>query len=100
MEYEDLTSKVLSNAGGVMVATTTLSTVIDDVMGGSAPDLLSIDVEGHELEVITGLDLEKHRPKWILIETDHPEVVGRTLNCYQRASQLSFHDYLFKLNCE
>ncbi len=100
MEYEDLTSKVLSNAGGVMVATTTLSTVIDDVMGGSAPDLLSIDVEGHELEVITGLDLERHRPKWILVETDHPEVVGRTLNCYQRASQLSFHDYLFKLNCE
>ncbi len=31
-------------------------------------DLLSIDTEGTELEVLLGLDLEKHRPRLILIE--------------------------------
>jgi hypothetical protein len=98
MEYEDLTSKVSASGNGVMVATTTISTVIDHVTQGNAPDLLSIDVEGHELEVIAGLDLERHRPEWILVETDNPEAVSRALSCYKCVLQLSFHDYLFKLS--
>jgi FkbM family methyltransferase len=97
MEYEDLTSKVLAGANDLMVATTTISTVIDSVTQGNAPDLLSIDVEGHELEVIAGIDLERHRPNWILVETDHPEVVGCALHCYKCMAQLSYHDYLFEL---
>lgn len=32
-------------------------------------DLLSLDVEGYELEVLKGLDLERHRPRFICIET-------------------------------
>lgn len=98
MHYEDLVSKVASGANAVMVATTTLSTIIDQVAHGKAPDLLSIDVEGHELEVITGLDLERHRPKWILVETDNPEAVGNVLSDYKYVKQLSFHDYLFKFS--
>jgi FkbM family methyltransferase len=31
-------------------------------------DLLSIDVEGHELEVLSALDLEAYRPKLIVVE--------------------------------
>lgn len=34
-------------------------------------DLLSIDVEGAELEVLKGLDLEKYRPRLILLEDKH-----------------------------
>jgi hypothetical protein len=79
-----------------MVATTTISTVIDHVMSGDAPDLLSVDVEGHELEVIAGLDLDRHRPNWILVETDSPEFVSSALACYTCVAQLSHHDYLYE----
>ncbi len=34
-------------------------------------DLLSIDVEGAELEVLNGLDFEKHQPKLVLLEDKH-----------------------------
>ena len=48
--------------------------VLDDVLlEARAPenfDFLSIDVEGHELEVLSGFDLERWRPRLILIE-DH-----------------------------
>jgi FkbM family methyltransferase len=47
---------------------------LDDILvEASAPaqfDFLSIDVEGHELEVLSGLDLARWRPRLILIE-DH-----------------------------
>ena len=32
-------------------------------------DFLLMDVEGHELSAIAGLDFTKHRPKLMLIET-------------------------------
>ena len=47
---------------------------LDDILievGAPAPlDLLSIDVEGHELEVLAGFDFARWRPHLILIE-DH-----------------------------
>jgi FkbM family methyltransferase len=97
MAYQDLISKVTSSDHDVKVCTTTLSTVIDEVAHGEAPTLLSIDVEGYELEVIGGLDLTRHRPKWILVETDQPSEVQSVLSSYELVSKLSFHDYLFEL---
>jgi FkbM family methyltransferase len=35
-------------------------------------DLLVIDTEGHELEVLQGLDIQKYKPKFILVEI-YPE---------------------------
>jgi FkbM family methyltransferase len=46
---------------------------LDDVLaeaGNPKVDLLSIDVEGSELEVLRGFDLERHRPAILLVE-DH-----------------------------
>lgn len=46
-------------------------TTLDKVLGaaGAGPiDFLSIDVEGHEIDVMRGLDFEKYRPSLILIE--------------------------------
>lgn len=34
-------------------------------------DLLSIDVEGAELDVLLGLDLQKYKPRLILLEDKH-----------------------------
>jgi len=36
-------------------------------------DVLSIDVEGYEKEVLSGINLEKYRPSIILIEATYPE---------------------------
>jgi hypothetical protein len=45
----------------------TLSSILDEV---AAPDvdLLSLDVEGFEAEVLEGLDLDRHRPRYVLVE--------------------------------
>jgi FkbM family methyltransferase len=48
----------------------TLDTVLKE---GEAPrpiDLMSVDVEGHELEVLSGFDFERWKPRLILLE-DH-----------------------------
>ena len=56
-----------SPAYDVVVPTKTLSQVLDDAQ---APrwDFLSLDLEGHEEQALAGLDLDRHRPTYILIE--------------------------------
>jgi FkbM family methyltransferase len=49
------------------VKVTTLNQVVVDA-GSPTIELLSIDVEGTELDVLRGLDLSQHRPALILIE--------------------------------
>lgn len=52
------------------VKSRTLNSIIDECELLNI-DLLSIDVEGAEMEVLKGLDLDKHRPKLILLEDKH-----------------------------
>jgi len=51
----------------------TLSSLLDEL---SAPeiDLLSLDVEGFEAQVLRGLDLARHAPRYVLVEIHEPEV--------------------------
>lgn len=49
------------------IKVTTLDKVLVEARAG-AIDFLSIDVEGHEIEVMRGFDFEKYRPSLILIE--------------------------------
>lgn len=51
------------------VITQTLTSVLDQNLdSGRSVDLLTIDVEGHDFQVLKGLDLERYRPKLIIIE--------------------------------
>ncbi len=51
------------------VVTQTLTSILDaNIETGRNIDLLTIDVEGHDLHVLKGLDLSKYRPKVIIIE--------------------------------
>lgn len=52
------------------VKSRTLDSILDE-SGLQEIDLLSIDVEGAELEVLKGLNLERRRPKLILLEDKH-----------------------------
>lgn len=41
-----------------------------DRLGVSDIDILSLDIEGYEIEALKGLDLSKHRPRILVIESD------------------------------
>jgi FkbM family methyltransferase len=77
-----------------------LSDVLDDVEMGDV-DLLSLDVEGYELEALRGLDFSRHAPKWILVEM-HDLASGRATvgallgERYVEYEQLSPLDILYR----
>jgi hypothetical protein len=59
--------------------------------------LFSLDVEGFEVDVLKGLDLSRHRPDFILVETRGINEVTLALSShYDLIAKLSHHDYLFK----
>lgn len=46
-----------------------LNSILDEYLPREKKiDFMSIDVEGNEMRVLSGLNLEKYRPEWILIE--------------------------------
>lgn len=60
-------SKV-SDSGEYECLTRTLEDILDECNVKCSIDFLSLDVEGYELEVLKGLNLEKYRPNYMLIE--------------------------------
>ena len=57
------------------IKTTTLNKILENSkFKGLDLDFLSIDVEGHELDVIKGLNLEKYPVKIIVIEYQDPKM--------------------------
>jgi hypothetical protein len=60
-------------------------------------DLLVLDVEGFERQALSGLDLNRHRPKYILVEALFHESEIRTLlgQHYDFVAELGRKDLLF-----
>jgi FkbM family methyltransferase len=52
------------------VTVTTLDRVLDEGKATVPIDLMSVDVEGHELEVLRGFDFSRWKPRLVLLE-DH-----------------------------
>jgi hypothetical protein len=76
----------------------TLTAIIDHVLAGPV-GLVSIDIEGSELEALDGLDLNRCRPEYILVETSNIAAICDKLRpLYGRPVQVSHHDYLFALD--
>jgi FkbM family methyltransferase len=48
----------------------TLDTILHEINAPTPIDFLSVDVEGHEVEVLSGFDFDRWRPRLILLE-DH-----------------------------
>jgi FkbM family methyltransferase len=60
-------------------------------------DLLSLDVEGYEVQALLGLDMKRHRPTYILVEANRPkEIHGVLRPYYRRVECLSEHDFLYE----
>ena len=80
----------------ITVPTATLSELIDQ-SGTSSIDFMSVDVEGAELAVLSGLDLGRHAPGYLLVETKHPDRVAELLGGQMEyVEALSEHDFLYR----
>src|SRR5262249_44599245 len=69
----------MNREGVIEVPVTTLDQVLIDAQAPAPLDLLSIDVEGHEIDVLDGFDMARWRPRLILIED---LVMNLRLHCY------------------
>ncbi len=79
----------------VTVPARTLTAVLIDAAIAHI-DLLSLDVEGYELQVLQGLDLGRFRPRYILVEARSVATVDALLaSRYDRIEQMSVHDFLY-----
>ena len=76
----------------------TLNQILKDSKSPEIMDLLSLDVEGAELEVLSGLNHSEFRFKYICIETSNFLALQSFLKShnYIFSMHLSKHDYLFK----
>lgn len=67
-----------------------------DTYGVGRIDLLSLDVEGHEVQVVKGIDFSRHRPRFMLIEVrnrdDMEAVIGPY---YEIVEELNERDLLY-----
>jgi hypothetical protein len=57
----------------------TLSALIDEAHLALPIDLLSLDVEGGEVAALRGLDLERHAPRFICVESRDHLAIGTLL---------------------
>jgi FkbM family methyltransferase len=76
-----------------------LSDLLDEV-GAPEVDLLSLDIEGFEAQALRGLDLERHRPRFILVEIhdaerNQPPIDALLNGTYTEHSWLSPIDLLY-----
>lgn len=80
------------------VPAATLSSILDK-HSISKIDFFSLDVEGFEMSVLKGIDFDRHRPKFMLIEARSRNEIDSFLNpLYEPIAELTHHDILYKLS--
>ena len=87
----------LNGTYSVEVVARTLESILDELPHQKEIDFLSLDVEGGELAVLEGMNIEKYRPRYILVEARFFNDVNEFLTGheYTLVEQLSHHDYLY-----
>jgi FkbM family methyltransferase len=76
----------------------TLTSILIEAKAPPVIDLLSLDVEGGEIEVLKGVDHATYRFKWILVESRDEKRIAEYLEGqgYSFHSNLTGHDFLFR----
>lgn len=93
--------KNLAGSYTVRVPARTLESILDEQAELDRIDLLSLDVEGYELEVLKGMNLAKYKPRYILIEARFFEEIDTFLSGeYEIVAKMSHHDFLYRLKLD
>jgi FkbM family methyltransferase len=76
----------------------TLTSILVESDAPRLIDLLSLDVEGDEIQVLSGLDHSVFRFRYIVVESRNFEEISKLLQSqgYHFVEALTHHDYLFK----
>jgi FkbM family methyltransferase len=76
----------------------TLTAILEEAKAPKLIDLLSLDVEGGEIEVLNGVAHATYRFKWILVESRDEKRIVEYLEAqgYSLHSKLTGHDFLFR----
>jgi hypothetical protein len=80
----------------ISVPQKTLNTVIETEIHVDHIDILQIDVEGGELKVLQGLDIQKYKPKVILVEDIYNDIALHDYilsNGYKLDKHISYNKY-------
>jgi FkbM family methyltransferase len=85
----------------IEVPARTLTSILGEA-GTTSIDFLSLDVEGFEPQVLRGLDFERFRPQWLLIEHGQDKERRRSIEAelpegYELAAEISPMDALYVL---
>jgi FkbM family methyltransferase len=77
----------------------TLSAALDEADLANV-DVIVLDVEGHELDILAGLDLERHAPRYLLVEmldrrAQQPAIDAALADGYEPVEALSEYDVLY-----
>lgn len=88
-----------TNAKEIKVPARTLNSVLEEA-DVSHIDFLSLDVEGYELSVLRGLDFNKYKPVFMLIEclteSNRKEIEKYILKMYNFVAKLTKKDFLYR----
>lgn len=84
----------------VRVAAKTLDAILDEASTGPI-DLMVLDLEGHELDALRGLDLERHAPGHLLLEAldpgrQKPDFDRQLGSHFEFVAELSPYDLLYR----
>ena len=83
VQSEICRSPACGRRASIDVPVRTLDSLLDEAEAPKPIDLLSVDVEGHELDVLRGFDFARWKPRLILLE-DHVTSLDKHTSC-QRA---------------
>lgn len=78
----------------VRVPTMTLNSLLDKHFPARAPDLLTVDIEGFDEQVVRSVDLSRHRPLVICVETLSYSVDRREVKLHGVAEHLLPNGYM------
>ena len=78
--------------------TKTMNEILIDSSSPRDIDFFSLDVEGAQIEVLKGIDYNKYKFRYILVESSTPNKIEDFLakHNYRLIEKLSYHDYLFE----
>ncbi|MEQ8383457.1 MAG: FkbM family methyltransferase [Coleofasciculus sp. A1-SPW-01] len=80
--FNSLSPRANIHESKLVVKVRRLESILDEIQAPKTIDFISIDTEGTEIDVLEGLNLEKYRPRLILVEYNTDKVINTKLQPY------------------